>query len=187
MIKQILTTSILIFALSVSNLTAATKALTIDMQKVFNDYYKVQQAQKKFQVSVKNANDEVELMVQEGQQISAKLQDMVKKIQNPALSEDAREKVKVEATEVQQQLRQKEADVNQYRQRMQTTLAQRRQLIISDHLDEIKVVISRVAKSRDADVVLNKSGESLMYARDSLEITEEVIGILNADAPVSAK
>ena len=69
---------------------------------------------------------------------------------------------------------------------MQGTLGQRRQLIINDHLDEIKVVISRVAKSRDADAILNKSGDTLMYSRDSLAITEEVIGILNADAPVTA-
>jgi Skp family chaperone for outer membrane proteins len=70
---------------------------------------------------------------------------------------------------------------------MQSTLGQRRQLIISDHLDEIKVVIARVAKSRDADAVLNETGDSIMYSRNSLAVTEEVIGILNADAPVSVE
>lgn len=184
--KKLLITLIATTILSVAALNGATKILTIEMQKVFNQYYKVVEAQTKFQASVKNANSEVELMVEEGQQIATKLQDIVKRIQNPALSEDAKEKARAEAGQVQQQLRQKEADVNQYRQRMQTTLAQRRQLIINDHLDEIKVVISRVAKSRDADAVLNQSGDAVMYARDSLSITEEVIGILNADAPASA-
>ena len=180
-------TFLLAITLSTIFASASTKILTINMQKVFNEYYKVVEAQKKFQDSVKNANDEVELMVEEGQQIASKLQEMVKKIQSPALSEDAKTKARAEASTVQQQLRQKEADVNQYRQRMQSTLGQRRQLIISDHLDEIKVVIARVAKSRDADAVLNKTGDSIMYSRDSLAVTEEVIGILNADAPVSVE
>ena len=49
--------------LSATVLSGATKILTIDMQKVFNEYYKVVEAQAKFQTSVKNANQEVELMV----------------------------------------------------------------------------------------------------------------------------
>ena len=72
-------TFLLAITLSTIFASASTKILTINMQKVFNEYYKVVEAQKKFQDSVKNANDEVELMVEEGQQIASKLQEMVKK------------------------------------------------------------------------------------------------------------
>jgi Skp family chaperone for outer membrane proteins len=164
---------------------ANIKVLTIDIDKTFNEFHKVIEARKKFDEKIANANKEVQLMVEEGQGLSKQLQESVAKINNPALADGAKVKAREAATEIQRKLKQKENDINQYRKRMATTLKQRQQNIINLHMTDIKDIINQVAEDKGADLVLNKSGNNVFYSRESYEITSDVIGILNADAPAA--
>lgn len=175
--------------LAVSFLTLAAQAqktpkvLTVNMEELYQGYYKAQEANEKFQSSVKNAEDEVKAMIEQGREMMKELEDLRSKISNPGTADAAKSTLETELEEKTAIVRKKEAEVNQYRQTTQRTLQQRRQSIVNLHLSEIKEVVVEVAKEKGSDLVLNSNGLSVVYFDESYDITEEVSKKLNADKP----
>lgn len=157
--------------------------LTVDMGQLYNDYWKAQEAQQKFNSSVENAQQEIQTMIDEGMAMAQDLQGMQEKLSNPALSEDAKQKIATEAQEKANLIRQKEQDVNNYRQQTDRTLQQRRQSIVNLHLSEIREVVVEVAKEKGADLVLNTNGLAVVYFDPSFDVTQDVLVKLNASKP----
>lgn len=157
--------------------------LTVNMGELYQNYWKAQENDEKFQSSVDNAQQEIQAMIEEGMGLASELQELQGKINNPALTEDARERFTAEAQEKAKLIREKEAEVNTYRQKTDRTLQQRRQNIIELHVSEIREVVIQMAKDKGADLVLNTGGMTVVYYDESFDITQEVLAKLNADKP----
>lgn len=157
--------------------------MTVNMEELYENYSKAQDASEKFKSSVQSAEDEVRTMIEEGRELFKELQELEEKINNPGTAEEAKEGLIAELEEKQNVVRKKEAEVNQYREKTQRTLQQRRQSIVKLHLDEIKKVVSQVAQENGADMVLNSNPNSaaVIYFDDSFDMTEEVLTKLNVD------
>lgn len=186
MIKQaaLILASMALFA----GLTQAQKApqvLTVDMGQLYNDYWKAQEAQEKFNSSVENAQVEIETMISEGMAMAEEIQRLQERLNNPAISESGRQSLTQEIQEKANLIRQKEAEVNNYRQMTDRTLQQRRQSIINLHLSEIREVVVEVAKAKGSDLVLNTNGMAVVYFDESFDITKEVTAKLNANKPAN--
>jgi len=132
---------------------------------------------------VQSAEDEVKAMIEEGRVMFQELEDLQEKIDNPGTAETAKEAFRAELEEKRERVRQKEAEVNQYRQTTQRTLQQRRQSIVNLHISEIKEVVNQVAEEKGADLVLNSNPNSMavIYYNESLDITDADLTELNAD------
>ncbi|MGE9292327.1 OmpH family outer membrane protein [Ruficoccus sp. ZRK36] len=155
--------------------------VTVNMGELYKNYWKAQEADEKFQSSVENAQQEIQAMIEEGMGMANQLQDIQSKMNNPALTEAAREKFNAEAQEKAQAIREKEAEVNRYRQNTEKTLQQRRQSIVELHVTEIREEVIEVAKQKGADLVLNSAGMAVVYFDESFDITQEVLNKLNAE------
>ena len=184
MIKK--TALTLVAFLSLAAFAMAQKAplvLTVDMGQLYNDYWKAQEAQSKFNTSVENAQKEIQTMINEGMAMATDLQGMQEKMNNPAITEDSKQQIAQEAQQKANLIRQKEADVNSFRQTTDRTLQQRRQSIINLHLSEIREVVVDVAKEKGADLVLNTNGLAVVYFDESFDVTKDVLAKLNASKP----
>lgn len=100
----------------------AGSVLTLDTAAVFNDYWKMQDAQKKLQESEEKANQELKDMYDAGVALAAEVQELIGKSNNPALTEDARKKFSDEAKAKQAVVQQKEVEFSQYQQQISRTL-----------------------------------------------------------------
>ncbi|OHE74315.1 MAG: hypothetical protein A2Y14_00135 [Verrucomicrobia bacterium GWF2_51_19] len=171
---------LLVWALSASALSAEV-ILTVDLGEVYEQYYKAKIAQESFNTLVSNAQKEIQKMIQEGQELFKKLQENQEKLNNPGLSDDARKKLTEQLEKQAEELRKKEFDVNQFKQNTDFSLAQRRETIVKQHLDEIRKVVETIAKSKKADFVFNN--EMLLYGNPSANITPDVIKKVNEGQP----
>ncbi len=157
--------------------------ITVDLGQLYQNFWKAQEADEKFQSTVENAQQEIQGMYEEGLTLASDLQDLREKIKTPAMTDEARARFITEAQELERQIRTKEAEVNSYRMQTERMLQQRRQSIIELHISEIREVIVEVAKEKGADLVLNSAGMSVIYFDESYDVTNEVLAKLNADKP----
>ncbi|MDR1438361.1 MAG: OmpH family outer membrane protein [Puniceicoccales bacterium] len=153
--------------------------LTVDMAQVYNSYDRAEHSKEQFQKAVEKAQEEMRAMIDEGVKAAKELQEIREKMDNPALSDSARSKLKKQADEVEDKVHKKEVEVNQFRQETDRELSQRREEFVARHIDEIKRVVKAVAEKRNVPIVLNTSGIEVLYSDSRMDVTDRVIKILN--------
>lgn len=150
----------------------------VDVQRVLNDYTVFQTAVEKVRGSVAPVEEEMQKMQASIQEIVTKGREAETKAKNPAASEEARKEAQAEVAGLQQQLQQAQANLNQFRQQAQQ-LAKKGQ---TDDLAPLQAkaveAVKTVATDKGIDLVVAKN--SVIFAADSLEITDAVIAVLNA-------
>ena len=165
----------------------APNMVTVDVNKALAGYQRLQEAQVKFDASVATAREELEAESEKLKVAVDEITEIQQSAQNPALTEEKIEELQTELQEKVTAYRQLEADFNQMRQRTERTLAERRNAILSLHLDEVKDVIKQVCKARGADLALNVEGNVVVFADSVFDITNDVIKELNTTVPAATE
>lgn len=163
----------------------AKNTYVVDMAKVYDNFYKTELTQKKFQMLVKQAHDELEKMMQEGKMLLDEHEALQKKNNNPANSEAVKKDLEKQIAAAEEKINKKGEEINRFRQEKDEKLEQQRQAILSEHFNEINAGIESLAKQKNADVVLNKAG--VLYAKPEFDITNEVIQVVNKPAEKNKK
>jgi Skp family chaperone for outer membrane proteins len=166
-------------SLSLAASGQAMNVVTVDMAKVYGNYSKAEQSKEQFQRAVEKAQEEMRGMLDERVKMAKDLQEIQEKLDNPALSESARVKFQKQVEEKSEAVRKKEMEVNTFRQQTDRDLNERREAFVSKHVEEIRAVVKSIATKRNATIALNTAGIEVLYAAPSLDITEEVIALLN--------
>ncbi|MEO0794912.1 MAG: OmpH family outer membrane protein [Verrucomicrobiota bacterium] len=174
---------ITLLAVCSCSLAFSQTILTVDVAKLYENYWKAAEAEEKFKSSIENAQQEIQTMIQEGMSMTEKLQALQAEANQPAISEERKAEIGQQLQKDILAIQQKEAEVNQFRQQTDRQLQQRRQAITELHISEIREVVTEVAQSKSADMVLNTQGLAVVYSKDSMDITDEVIVKLNANKP----
>ena len=164
--------------LNTSNLSAAQKIVSVDLQKVFEQYEAAKAAQTAYNADFEAAGQEFRGMYDEGVKLQEEIAALNEKAENEALLESAREKYRNEAEEKIEQLRAKETEFIQMRQEANKKFTERRNKELSEQEQAIKEATAVVAKAQKADIVLNKIPGTL-YIKEELDITPLVIKELN--------
>lgn len=150
----------------------------VDVERVLNDYAAFQTAVEKVRGSVAPVEEEMEKMQANLQEIVAEGREVETRANNPAASEEARAEAQAELGGLQQRLQQTQAELQQFRQQAQQ-LAQRGQREELEPLQQKAVeAVQMVAEDKGLDVVVAKN--SVIYAADTMEISDAVIAVLNA-------
>ena len=175
-------------ALTLSAQTAVRVA-TVDMGRVFQGYYRTAEAEKRFQNAVEQAQAQAEKMMADGNKLVEEYRALLEEANNPALSAEARQRTQSDAELKAQTIREKEQEAQQFQVNTQRALQQRqmnhRQLMI----DEIRQVVSSIAKDKGYTLVLDNTANltqgvsSVVYADASFDISEAVLAELNKDQP----
>ena len=182
---------LLAFALcSLSSLSAADlKFGVVDMQKAFADFYKTKDASGKFKDNVDKAQREVNERWSVYKNLLGEIQKLQKETQDPIVNNETRNKKGAELQDKAKELRALEQEIGEFQNRRQGQLKQEDLQIRKGLYDEILAVVKDKAKAENYDFVFDKSGISLttvpvlLYYKDAVDFTDQVIVELNKDAP----
>jgi outer membrane protein len=168
---------------------AQVKIGTVDMNRVFSEYSKTKDAQAKYAEAEKAANDDlnsrVETLKKSMQEISALNADLEKS--DTGKEEKAKDRdAKVAAA------RNLDREIAEFRTAKQKALQDQFLRMRKDIVDDIMKTVNDLVKSKAFDVVFDKSGLSagavpvVLYSRDDLDFSSEVIAALNKNVPAKA-
>jgi outer membrane protein len=173
------------WVLSASAQAPSGRIATVDLNRVFNEYYKTPMAQGKLKETVDSytkEQDEMMATYKKGIDELNKLREEQEKSEYTAeVREQKRKAVAEKLAETQKQQR----DIEDYRASHQKILQEQTQRMRQTILKEINEVIGKEARDQNYMMVLDKSGNTLngvpalIFSQDSLEITDDVVKILN--------
>lgn len=188
-------TLVLSFALSVAGAglaNAQVKIGTVDMNRVFSEYYKTKDAQAKYSDAEKAANEDlnsrVETLKKGMQEISQANADLQK--QNLS-KEDLEAKRKALQPKI-DAARALDREIADFRSSKQKALQDQFLRMRKDIVDDIMKSVNELVKAKGFDIVFDKSGLSagavpvVLYSRDDLDFSAEVTAALNKNAPAKA-
>jgi len=168
---------------------AEVTVMTVNLADAYDGYYKTKEANKKLRDAQEKAQEQIEALNQEGNQLVESYQEMVEQSKNTALTEEARRKAGEDSQKKLEEIQAKQAEVTQFGQNTQRALAQRQKTHRDLMFDEITKVVADMAKAKGATLVFDSSGPSvfgapvLLYGDASYDATTELLAILNKDAP----
>lgn len=182
-----------VFAMGVLAFNAASAEMTVvtvSMQKLFDGYYKSAEANERLESIREQAVAEAQEKEKELQGMAEEIRAMQEDLQNPVLSEESKTDKQAELQAKAEEGRRKQQEFQQWQQQTMANLNERSQEIRNSLIEEIVKVVNDVAlKSHSADLVFDTSDilgsgvPTVLYADSDLDITDEVMTKLNADAP----
>ncbi|MEC7394619.1 MAG: OmpH family outer membrane protein, partial [Verrucomicrobiota bacterium] len=131
--------------------------------------------------SKKIATEELEIFRDELEKIVKELKEMEEKLKNPNIESSS---LKAQYQEKVKKAKEKQDDMVAYDKRAKATIAQRQRNLLVEHLEDIRGAVNKVAVAKSLDLVMNASETQLgvFYAKDRLDITQDVIVTLNASS-----
>jgi Skp family chaperone for outer membrane proteins len=175
---------------------------TVNMERLMNDYVDYQSAVKRVEGAAQSAQEEVDAFKAKLglDAIEAQVQELQQTAQNPATADLARQNAEAEAQKLINDNQAKIQQLNAYGNQLQQQNQQNRNLILNPFQLKMREAIIEVAKDKGFDLIVpiapqkinvpagdDKVDEynvfmgNILYASDSIEITDSVIAVLNAD------
>jgi Skp family chaperone for outer membrane proteins len=163
-----------------AGLAQGVNIVTVDMQLVFDGYYKT----KRFEKAIVADADMVYLdtLEKNRQTLDERLQTLVARAQSPALSDEAKKDNREEGMKVSLEIRDKERDIANVKRKLERRKQDERDAI----LGEIQTVINQYCKDNAVDLLIDTSGRTLngiptvVYANPAQSITDKVLVLINA-------
>ncbi len=157
----------------------------IDMDRVFNEFYKTQLADAQLQERAEEFNEERRRMIAEYEELQESFSVAREDAQSTALSEEVRRQRRSEAEEKLIELREMETRIQSFDESRRKQLEDQGQRMRNRLVNEIQDVIRNYAKAEGYHVVIDSSGQSLnaieliLYVDEETDISEPVIETLN--------
>ena len=185
--------AILAFALTAAAGSAQTlKVGIVDMASLFDAHYKTAEKNIVFQEEQERVKAEIARLNGEGLALQEEAQSMAEQLNNPVLSDDAKAKIQQDTQVKVTEMQRKQQEMNQLVTNSSDSLKQRIMNFRTLLMDEISQVAQEIAKRQGINLLLDKSGPSLLgmpavlYSDDALEITEQVLAEINKNKPADA-
>ena len=164
----------------------------VDMSKAFSEFHKTKDAADKFKNNIDKAQKEMNDRWSVYKNLMNDMQKLKKEASDPIMTPDARAKRAAEFEDKAKELRSLEQEIGEAQNRRTNQLKQEDMQIRKGIYDEILVVVRDKAKAETYDFIFDKSGMSLstvpvlIYYKDAVDITDQIIVELNKNAPASA-
>jgi Skp family chaperone for outer membrane proteins len=162
---------------------------TVDMQELFKQYYRTNEAQKQINVErarIQKDNNERLARIRD---LEENLGNLRKQLDDPAVSESKKQTPFKEWQAQQQEGIAIDRERREFLQRRNQALNEKMVQRMKGILEEIRKLVEEQAKLDNHDYVFDKSGLStsqvpfLLYAKDATDITASLLKNLNKDAP----
>lgn len=183
--------AILLGLLALTGAHAQTKIAVIDLQSVFNNYYKTKDAEAVLKDRAAGFEKEKNEMMSDYQKMVEEAQKLRDASTDKTLSVTAQQdKAKALDAKV-QDLRNKEAQMREFASVRQKEFQDQQQRMRGGIVDEINKFISDVGAKEKYTLILDKSGVSMngtsivLYSQDVKDITDDVTKALNATKPAN--
>lgn len=187
MLKKISLITIGVLSISLNTRGDDQKIYAVDLGEVYEHFYKTKSAQENFQLLVKQSQDGLEKLMQEGKLLFNERETLMKKRENPANSKEINEKLEKDLANLDAKINQKGEEINNYRAENERKLGEKRQAVMDEHFKEIQAGIEILAKEKEADIIVNKAAMGVLYAKPKYDLTQQVIEVVNKAAPKTIK
>ena len=184
------------FAASLVSMAAAQedklKIATVDMQELFKQYYRTNEAQKQINVErarIQKDNNERLARIRE---LETNLGNLKKQIEDPSINDSKKQALFKDWQMQQQEGIALDRERREFLQRRNQALNEKMVQRMKGILEEIRKLVEEQAKTDDYDYVFDKSGLStsqvpfLLYTKDATDITAGLLKDLNKDAPAES-
>jgi Skp family chaperone for outer membrane proteins len=168
---------------------ASVRIVTIDLTRVFNEYYKTRIASARLKDTVDSYRKEMDDMQERYKQQTAELDKLREEMEKTEYTQEVREQKKKAVEEKLADLKKTQDDITEYGRTHDQMLTQQRQRQRDTILSEIREAVNKHAKDAGYTLVLDKSVNpangvpTVAYSLDSLDITDDIMKILNKNQP----
>jgi outer membrane protein len=188
-LRTVLPALLLVTFLSSSAL-ADTKIGTVDLRKLFDNYWKTKTAQAAIQERAAQLDKDDKSMKEDLKKGSDDYQKLLLQVNDQGISSDERERRKQAADDRLKQLQGQKTAIDQFERQAQTTLSEQRQRMRENILGEIKVAVNAKAKADGYTLVLDSAAETVngtltvVYTNGENDLTDAILAQLNAGARI---
>ncbi len=185
--KKLLSLALLsAFALPAAALAQGTMKIgTVDMNRAFKEYNKTKDAESKINEAKNAAKKEYDDRADAYKKALDEINKLNQQLEAPALSAEAKTKMAKDRDEKISNIKTMEREINEFRQTRERQLQEQALRMREGIVKEITDVVMDKVKANNLDLVFDKSGMSLngvpilMFSRDNIEFTNEIITALN--------
>ncbi|HNR94491.1 MAG TPA: OmpH family outer membrane protein [Kiritimatiellia bacterium] len=173
-------------------LRAADQMVFVNLNRVFEEYHKTEMANKQLKAQADEFSAERSGKIKEFEELQAAFDAARDDSQNPALSAEARDAKRDEAEEKLIEIRRKEKEIRKYEETRKKQLMDTERRVRNRIVGEIRDAIKAYAIEQAYSAVIDSSGqslnavESIVYHDPRLEITDQILEILNKGAEQAA-
>jgi len=185
-------------ALAASLVTFASAAdgklsiATVDMQELFKQYYKTNEAQKQLSVDFARIQKDVNERKAKIRDLNTSFETLKKQIDDPSINDSKRQSLSKDAQVQYQDLIALDRECREFEQRRRQALEEKKNQRMRGIFEEIRKLVEEQAKVDNYDYVFDKSGLSqngvpfILYTKDATDITAGLLKNLNKDAPAGS-
>jgi outer membrane protein len=192
-------TFLLILSVSALLILSAAPALaqgriaTVDLKKLFDNYWKKKQAETALVNRGADLEKEFKAMMEDYKKAKEEYKKLTDGASDPAMSESERDRKKQEAEDKLGNLKQQEEAMTKFQNQARTTIDEQRRRTRDNILGEIRKVIDGKSKVAGYSMVIDVAAETInstpviLYSSGENDITDSVLSQLNASAPPEAQ
>jgi outer membrane protein len=172
---------------------AEMKIATVDLRKVFDNYYKTKQADEILKKEAEEVQKDRKDMVDKYKALEGDWRKLVDRANDQAISSEERDKAKQESDKKMVQLHETEQAVTDYDRVAQQKLFEKKKLKWDAIVTEIRGVVNAKSKTAGYNLVIDTSGDTMnntpmvLYTDGQNDVTDTILKELNATAPASVK
>lgn len=161
----------------------------VDMKRVFQEYYKTKDAEKKVNEDKSKAKKELDERGTKYKELIGRWNEIEKVLKDKLVNEQLKTQKQKEAQDVISEARSMEREMEEFKRKREQQLQEQVMRMRKGLLEDIKVRVEEKAKRDNFDLVFDKSGMSpsgvpfLLHSKDASDFSTEVISELNKNAP----
>ncbi|MBU6171316.1 MAG: OmpH family outer membrane protein [Verrucomicrobia bacterium] len=162
---------------------------TVDMQELFKQYYRTNEAQKQINVERARIQKDNNERLSRIRELEESLSTLRKQLEDPAINDSKKQTLYKDFQAKQQEGVALDRERREFLQRRNQALNEKMVQRMKGILEEIRKLVEEQAKKDNYDYVLDKSALStsqvpfLLYTKDATDITSVLLKDLNKDAP----
>jgi len=167
---------------------ARDRVVFVDLERVFNGFYKTQLAKSKVEVQQKDIDVEKQVMVEEMTAIDEEVDVLKKEARDTTLTEEIRDSKRILYEERLLELREKQKEIEDFTTRRQQQLQLQVTRMSQKIMDEIRQTVVEYAKAQGLMAVIDSSSRRasigvFIYTHPDVDITEDILNVLNSKRP----
>jgi outer membrane protein len=179
-------------SLSALETQAQTKIGTVDMERVLKEYSKTKEAEAKLNEAKNAAKKEYDERAEAYKKALEEINKLNGQLDSPVLAADAKTSKAKERDEKIANIKNMEREMSEFRQTREQQLQQQMLRLRENLLKEITDVVMEQVKSKNMDLVFDKSGASLnrfspiLFSPGAMDFTADVVAALNKRTSATA-
>ena len=164
----------------------------VDMKRVFQEYHKTKEAEKKVNEDKSKAKKDLDQRSAAYQKLIEQWQEAMKIVQDKLVNAELKQQKQAEAQKLSSEAKALEREIDEFRRRREQQLQEQVMRMRKGLLEDISQQVEEMSKRDNYDLVFDKSGVSpsgvkfLLHSKDAVDFSTEVLGVLNKNAPKDA-